>query len=162
MTSFTSVPPPDVPAGFRVVAGRPQGLHRLLVVRGRLPAGDRGPVHLHAGDEVLHVIEGTLQIRVGDERRTCGPGDVAAVPPNTPHGFRVLTDTVLEVVGEHDMGTFYLVPGPDGTPRLQGVTRPDLPWSTPGPQTTDDELAAILAAVPDDPWPDPRGLIPGT
>jgi hypothetical protein len=147
MTSFTTFTPPHE-AGFRVVSGRPDGLQRLLLVSGRLLATESaGPVHAHAGDEVIRVLDGELVVRVGEERRTCRAGDVAAIPPLVLHGFQVVRDTVVEVIAEHDMGTLFPVRQPDGSHRLVEVHRPDLPWSRPGRHTTDEELAAILAAV---------------
>jgi hypothetical protein len=49
VTFKTFGPPPSEAAGFRVLAGRDDGLGRLLVAGGRLPAGDVGPVHNHEG-----------------------------------------------------------------------------------------------------------------
>jgi hypothetical protein len=151
MTYFTTFAPP-ADAGFRLVAGRPDGLQRLMVVSGRLLAeASAGPVHAHAGDEVIRVLEGELLVRVGEERRTCRPGDLAAIPPRVLHGFQVVRDAVVEVVAEHDMGTLFPVRQPDGTRRLVEVYRRDLPWSAPPPQpgghTTDEELEAILRGV---------------
>jgi mannose-6-phosphate isomerase-like protein (cupin superfamily) len=89
VTPFVAFAPP-AEAGFRLVAGRPDGLQRLMVVGGRLLASESaGPVHAHAGDEVIRVLEGELLVRVGDERRTCRPGDLAIVPPRVLHGFQV-------------------------------------------------------------------------
>jgi hypothetical protein len=121
-------------------------------VSGRLLAAESaGPVHAHAGDEVIRVLEGELLVRVGDERRTCRAGDVAAVPPLHRHGFQVVQDAVVEVIAEHDMGTLFPARQPDGSRRLVEVYRRDLPWSAPPPQpgrwTSDEELAAVLAAV---------------
>ena len=49
MTYFKSFELP-ADAGFQVVAGRPDGLRRLMVVSGRLPADTGGgPVHAHLG-----------------------------------------------------------------------------------------------------------------
>jgi hypothetical protein len=62
MTYFTTFEAPD--AGFRLVAGRPRGLQRLLVASGRLPAGQPGHMHLHAGDEVLGILSGELIVGV--------------------------------------------------------------------------------------------------
>lgn len=148
MTYFSTFSPPsDGGAGFSVVAGRAQGLRRLLLAGGRLPPGDLGPVHLHAGDEVLRVLEGELSVRVADERRTCGPGDVIVVPPNTLHAFEVVTETLLEVVAELDIGTWYPIVGDDGRRRLVEISRPDLPWSAAGTWTSDEELAVIMGAI---------------
>jgi Cupin domain len=151
MTYFKSFELP-AEAGFQVVAGRPDGLQRLMVVSGRLPAATGGgPVHAHLGDEVLRIVSGELIVRVGDERRTCGAGDVAVVPPNVLHGFQVVQDTLMEVVAEYDIGTLFPVRQPDGSRRLVEVYRADLPWCAPPPQpgqyTTDAELAEIIGAV---------------
>ena len=115
-------------------AGRPDGLQRLMVVSGRLPANTGGgPVHAHVGDEVLNVVSGEIIVRVGAERRTCGPGDVAVVPPNVLHGFKVVQDTLIEVVAEYDIGTVFPIRQPDGSRRLGGglPSRPSLVRAAP-------------------------------
>jgi quercetin dioxygenase-like cupin family protein len=149
LTYFTTFELP-ADAGFRLLAGRPQGLHRLLVATGQLPAGLPVHMHLHVGDEVIRILSGELTMRVGDERRTCRDGDVIIVPPNVLHGFRVVADTVVEVVAEHDIGTFYPVRQADGTRRLVEVFTP-LPWDAPPPRpgehTTDEEVQEIVRAV---------------
>lgn len=151
MSYFTTFELPEG-AGFHLVAGRPHGLQRLLVASGRIPAANpgRNRMHLHLGDEVIRVLDGELVIRVGDERRTCRAGDVAVIPPNTLHGLRPVTDVLMEVVAEHDIGTFYPVRQPDGTRRLVEIhTRS--PWNAPPPQpgayTTEEEVQRLLAAV---------------
>jgi quercetin dioxygenase-like cupin family protein len=148
MTYFTTFQVPD--AGFRLIAGRPHGLQRLLVASGRVPAGEPGRMHLHAGDEVLRILSGELVIRVGDERRTCRQGDLAIIPPNTLHGFRVVEDTVMEVVAEHDIGTFYPVRQADGTRRLVEVYTAS-PWNAPPPRpgeyTTEAEIQQLFRNV---------------
>ncbi len=150
MTHFKSLELP-AEAGFQVVAGRPDGLQRLMVVSGRLSADSGGPVHAHLGDEVLRIISGELIVRVGSERRTCAAGDLAVVPPNVLHGFQVIQDTLMEVVAEYDIGTLFPVRQPDGSRRLVEVYRADLPWCAPPPQpgqyTTDEKLAEILGSV---------------
>jgi quercetin dioxygenase-like cupin family protein len=115
MSSFTTYgPPAERRAGFRVVAGASTGLSRLLVVVGRLPAEDVGPIHLHYGEEVLHVLDGRLLVRTGEQRRECGPGDVVIVRAGEWHGFQALEETVLEVVAEQRIGTVYPVRAANG------------------------------------------------
>jgi hypothetical protein len=147
---FAGYGPPAV-AGFRVVAGAPNGLSRLLLAVGRLPSADLGPVHLHYGEEVLHVVSGLLLVRAGDHRRECGPGAVVAVPAGTWHGFRALEETVLEVVAEQRIGTVFPVRRPDRGVELVEVYRRDMPWGRPPPEgvdwTTDAGMRAILDAV---------------
>ncbi|MFB9235642.1 cupin domain-containing protein [Plantactinospora siamensis] len=147
MTSFASFGPPvDGAPGYRVVAGPGQALDRLLLVAGRLVAAEEGPVHLHRGEEILHVLSGRLLVRIGDLRRECGPGEVVAVPADTWHGYRALTDTVLEVVAEQHIGTVF----PVGGGQLE-VYRADMPWGrtppTGQPWTSDTEISEILASL---------------
>jgi Cupin domain len=97
--------------------------------------------------EILRVLDGEMLIRVGDERRTCRAGDVAIVPPNTLHGFRALSDAMLEVVAEYDIGTLFPVRIGNGEPRLVEVFRPDMPWGRQPPDgrwTSDAEMRSIL------------------
>lgn len=151
MTFAVFVPPPAGAAGFDVVAGRGQGLRKLMVVAGRLPSGDVGPMHVHRGDEVLRVISGEIDVRCGEERRSCTAGDLVVVAPGVPHGFRVLTETLLEVVAEYDIGTLYPVRADGDIVDLVEVHRRDMPWGRPPAAdqkwTTDEEMHAILARL---------------
>lgn len=107
-------------------------------------------MHLHAGEEVIRILSGELVIRVADERRTCRQGDLAIIPPHTLHGFRVVTDTVLEVIAEQHIGTFFPVRQPDGTRRLVEVYTPS-PWNNPPPRageyTSEEEIRQLLGSV---------------
>jgi quercetin dioxygenase-like cupin family protein len=38
-------------------------------------------------DEILIVVEGTLDVRLGEERRLVGPDHTISVPAGMPHGF---------------------------------------------------------------------------
>ncbi len=46
--------------------------------------------HNHASEEVWNIIEGELEIAIGDVTERAGPGHVAIVPPNTEHEVKVL------------------------------------------------------------------------
>jgi quercetin dioxygenase-like cupin family protein len=58
----------------------------------RVAAGASIHEHSHPNEEVWHVIEGDLEVTIGDETRVAGPGCVALVPPNTSHSVRALSD----------------------------------------------------------------------
>jgi quercetin dioxygenase-like cupin family protein len=150
--SFT--PPPPGAAGFEVVAGRRQGLQRVMWVVGRLPQGDTGPIHAHEGDEVLRVVSGQILVRSGDEERLCRSGDLVVVPPGVLHGFRVVEETVLEVVAEYDIGTLYPIRTSAGV-ELVEVFRPDMPWGRRPPDgqawTSDEQVRQILDQLAYDP-----------
>jgi quercetin dioxygenase-like cupin family protein len=46
--------------------------------------------HSHPNEEVWNVIDGELEVTIGAETVTAGPGFVAIVPPNTLHSVRVI------------------------------------------------------------------------
>jgi quercetin dioxygenase-like cupin family protein len=53
-----------------------------------VPAGGGPPPHIHRNeDETLYVVEGRVDIRLGDELVTAGPGDFVNVPRGRVHNF---------------------------------------------------------------------------
>lgn len=50
-------------------------------------AGDI-PLHQHANEEVWNVIEGALEVTIGEETQIVGPGEVALVPANVEHALK--------------------------------------------------------------------------
>ncbi len=63
------------------------------------PATDSGkvPIH-HEGEECGIIIRGKLEVQVGDQRRTLGPGDAYYFDSKQPHRFRNVGDEICEVV----------------------------------------------------------------
>jgi mannose-6-phosphate isomerase-like protein (cupin superfamily) len=62
------------------------------------------PMHSHPYLEVLHILDGTAEawIEGGEDRKvTLHRGDTIALPPDTPHTFRVVGDQVLRLLGTH-------------------------------------------------------------
>lgn len=54
-----------------------------------VPTESGPPLHFHeAYDEALYVLEGELEVYLGDKTVTAGPGQFFFVPRGTPHGFR--------------------------------------------------------------------------
>lgn len=60
----------------------------------------------HAGEEVGYVLEGTLELTLGDERYTVGEGDVFAFPSHVPHGYRNVGTTVARILWVNSPATF--------------------------------------------------------
>jgi quercetin dioxygenase-like cupin family protein len=48
--------------------------------------------HSHPNEEVWHVIEGELEVMIGEQTQVAGPGAVAVVPPNTMHSVKALSN----------------------------------------------------------------------
>lgn len=75
--------------GYRrfTLAGTPQGVAcsaSLSVVE----PGAGAPTHFHhAVDEVIVVLDGELDMWIGEERRRVGPDHTVSLPAGVPHGF---------------------------------------------------------------------------
>ena len=48
--------------------------------------------HHHPQEEVFHVLDGELEVSIGDETRMVRPGDAAVVPSEVEHSARAITD----------------------------------------------------------------------
>ena len=67
----------------RVVCGK-QG----TLVYWRIKAGAHAASHKHMQEQFVWMIKGTMDFRIGDEKRTMKPGDVAVIPGGVEHeGF---------------------------------------------------------------------------
>ncbi|MEN3274008.1 MAG: hypothetical protein V7636_2769 [Actinomycetota bacterium] len=70
-----------------------------------IDAGFANPLHRHDNcEELLYLIEGTLEHRIGDEWFTMGPGDVIRVPVGVPHQGRNTGDGPARMVVAYDSG----------------------------------------------------------
>ena len=66
--------------------------------------GYAAPVHSHPYIEILHILDGVAEAWIDgrpESRVVLRKGDTIAVPPETPHGFRVVGDEVLRLLGTH-------------------------------------------------------------
>jgi mannose-6-phosphate isomerase-like protein (cupin superfamily) len=59
--------------------------------------GRGAPMHLHAVEEVLTVLEGTAEMWIEDERTTLKAGQSMIIPAGRRHGFSNLGKTTLHV-----------------------------------------------------------------
>ena len=59
--------------------------------------GHGAPTHLHAVEEVLHVLTGEADVWVNEEHVTLRPGQLAVIPAGVKHGFRNLERKILHV-----------------------------------------------------------------
>jgi mannose-6-phosphate isomerase-like protein (cupin superfamily) len=55
------------------------------------------PLHIHAVEEVLEVIEGTAEIRLGKKSAIVKPNQSVLVPAGAKHGFRNIENKTLHV-----------------------------------------------------------------
>ncbi len=61
--------------------------------------GDQAPPHIHhKGDEAFCVVDGQLEVLVGDQRRRLSAGDHVVVPAGTVHTFATVDDEAVRVI----------------------------------------------------------------
>lgn len=66
--------------------------------------GYAAPVHSHPYIEILHILDGEAEAWIDGQPASAvvlRKGDTIAVPPETPHAFRVVGDQVLRLLGTH-------------------------------------------------------------
>jgi quercetin dioxygenase-like cupin family protein len=62
---------------------------KVAVVEEVSPVGGGPPLHVHRHeDEVLHVLEGEMELQLGDRRIRATAGSTAFLPRDVPHAFR--------------------------------------------------------------------------
>lgn len=49
--------------------------------------GAGAPLHAHEADELIVVLDGVLEVRLGDEIRQVGRDHTVVIPPGVAHGF---------------------------------------------------------------------------
>ncbi|HJQ56765.1 MAG TPA: cupin domain-containing protein [Vineibacter sp.] len=86
-------------AGYRnfVLAGRDQGLD-CIAGYSVIEPGAGAPLHAHKDvDEIFIVLEGTLDIRIGDERHLVAADHTIAIPAGVPHAFTAVGPTPVRM-----------------------------------------------------------------
>jgi mannose-6-phosphate isomerase-like protein (cupin superfamily) len=113
-----------------------------LVLLDNLTAPGGGPPpHVHTReDEFWYVLDGTFEIRVGDEVHALGPGGFAYAPRGTIHNFRNTAETPSRVLVGFTPG------GIEGFFRAAGRPATD---DGPAPPVDEDEIARTMAAARD-------------
>jgi mannose-6-phosphate isomerase-like protein (cupin superfamily) len=79
--------------GYRnyVLAGEAQGVS-VSSSLGVLEQGAGAPLHFHEEvDEVIVVLDGMLDLRIGDEHFIVGKDQTISIPARTPHAFTVVS-----------------------------------------------------------------------
>jgi quercetin dioxygenase-like cupin family protein len=87
--------------GYRnfILAGKKHGV-TVSSSMGVLEHGAGAPLHLHEEvDEVIYVVEGTLDLQLGDERYIVGPDATISIPVGTPHAFKVVSPEGARIIG---------------------------------------------------------------
>jgi quercetin dioxygenase-like cupin family protein len=112
---------------------------RLLMLENLTAPGGGPPPHVHTReDEFFYVLDGSFEIRIGDDVHGVGPGGFAYVPRGAVHNFRNTADTPSRILIGFTPG------GMEGFFRDSG--RPAID-DGPAPAIGDDEVSRTMAAA---------------
>ena len=75
------------------------GAAHTAVVYFEVQPGDYLPTHTDSAEEILYIVAGEGEARLGDERGHVRAGDLAVIPAMVPHGIANTGDETLKVVG---------------------------------------------------------------
>jgi quercetin dioxygenase-like cupin family protein len=64
----------------RMIAGK-QG----MIVWWTMKAGAHAGAHAHPHEQIAWLLKGKMEFRLGDDRRTMGPGEVVVIPSGVEH-----------------------------------------------------------------------------
>src|SRR3954463_16507807 len=81
----------------RMGASAANGAAQLCLFEQWCDAGHGAPTHLHAVEEVLHVISGQAEVWIGDDRAMLTGGQLVVVPAGRKHGFTNAGTGVLHI-----------------------------------------------------------------
>jgi quercetin dioxygenase-like cupin family protein len=72
-------------------------------------AGGAAPLHSHPWEETFYILEGELEIQVGNRRETIRAGATSHIPANAVHAFTVISPTAraLLVISPAAAEAFY-------------------------------------------------------
>ena len=92
---------PEVPwrPGYRKwdVTGREHGVTSTFSINTAEP-GTGAPLHTHTMDELIVIMEGTLEVRVNSETHIVGKDHTLAIPHGAEHGFKVIGEKTAELL----------------------------------------------------------------
>jgi quercetin dioxygenase-like cupin family protein len=62
--------------------------------------GEGAPLHSHPWTETFYILDGEVEVQVGNRKATATPGTLMYVPENVAHSFRISSPTsrMLEII----------------------------------------------------------------
>jgi len=77
----------------------------IYVVKGIMPEGSKVPIHIHTlEDEIFHILEGQVELTLGDKLITGNVGDIIYLPRGIKHGIKTMGKKTAIVLN-------YVIPG---------------------------------------------------
>lgn len=85
----SDIKPKEIAPGF---FGRFIHTANTTIAYWEIKKGSTIPVHHHIHEMTVNVIEGKLQLTIGEETQVLEPGMVGVIPSNVPHTATAVTD----------------------------------------------------------------------
>jgi len=89
-STFASIPEEHISdkVSRRIVSGE-----KGMIVWWSIAAGVHVGAHEHPHEQIVWILKGRMELRLGEEQRVCGPGDIVVIPAGTRHEGWVREDT---------------------------------------------------------------------
>jgi quercetin dioxygenase-like cupin family protein len=83
------IPEIEMRPGIRgqFLASAAHGARGVCLLVNTVAPGAAAPLHKHTVEETMLVLEGTVWVRINDERYTVGPQHTVIIPAETPHAW---------------------------------------------------------------------------
>ena len=96
---LAAIPEKEIFPGF---IARILNTKNLTLVYVRVKAGTLLPEHAHPQEQVTNLLQGQLELTVGEETFVLEPGKTGIIPPNVSHRGKALSDCyILDVFHSH-------------------------------------------------------------
>ena len=86
----------------RIVTGEKE-----MVVFWRFKAGVHVAAHQHPNEQISWMLKGKMELRLGNEKRTCGSGDIVVIPSGVEHEAWFPEDTEVIDIWSPPREDFY-------------------------------------------------------
>ena len=71
---------------------------KMTIAYWEIKAGSEMPLHSHPHEQITNILEGQLELTLGEDKRSMDPGSAAVIAPDVPHAGKAITDCrVLDV-----------------------------------------------------------------
>jgi len=81
--------------------GSDHGPARVSIILSESESGEGPRLHRHPYDETWIVLEGRVQVWIGEETGQASAGDIVVSPPDTPHKFQNIGQEVARLICIH-------------------------------------------------------------
>jgi quercetin dioxygenase-like cupin family protein len=95
-----SIPEMQMRRGIRgrFLSHKELGANGVSLLTNTVEPGAEAPLHMHTVEETMLVLEGTVWVRVGEERYTVASHHTVIIPAHTPHAWGNAGETVAKLL----------------------------------------------------------------